>query len=138
MLSTKSKININHIMKYILNFIIVQGQDVRNELVLKSDCVCIGFSITYECTVMGRPGGATVWTGTTFECPGNEITLLHHRFSSDNGPAIGECNDGAIRGRSIRVNGSLYTSQLTITVTCTADVIRRVSSAFMITQVALM
>ena len=99
----------------------MQGQDVRNELVLKSDCVCIGFSITYECTVTGRPGGATVWTGTAFDCPGNEITLLHHRFPPDNGPAIGECNDGAIRGRSVQVNGSLYTSQLTVTVT--ADVI---------------
>ena len=42
-------------------------------------CVRPGDTLTYECTVTG-PYGATVWTGTAFECSHNrenEIILLH-------------------------------------------------------------
>ena len=55
--------------------------------------------------------GTTVWRGTAFDCSsaGNEIVLLHDRFTS--GEAT--CNHGQIVGRGITVvNSSCYTSQL--------------------------
>ena len=71
----------------------------------------------YECTVMGGVlGGATVWKGTAFDCPLNEIALLHSRFTSANS-IFGVCNNGAIVARSLPVEGNNYTSQLNVTVT---------------------
>ena len=29
-------------------------------------CLCPGDSLTYECTVMGEPGGSTAWTGSIY------------------------------------------------------------------------
>ena len=58
----------------------------------------------------------TVWQGSAFECPGsNEITLLNSHFTSQEG-AYGECNNGNIVAKSLRVEGDLYTSQLSVTV----------------------
>ena len=68
----------------------------------------------YECTVKGGAGGATVRQGTAFDCLSNEITLLHSRFMSLSNGTFGVCNNGAIVGRSIGVENSCYTSQLTI------------------------
>ena len=61
--------------------------------------------------------GATVWTGTAFNCSETEdkLTLLHirDRFSS----IIRGCNDDAISGHGIRIDGNrYYTSQLNIIV----------------------
>ena len=61
---------------------------------------------------MGGPNDHTVWQGGAFDC--DEITLLHSRFTSQEG-AYGECNDGAIFAKSLRVEGDLYTSQLIVT-----------------------
>ena len=69
----------------------------------------------------GGEKGTTVWKGSALSdrCDSNEIALLHHRFK--NGTST-ECNNGAITGRSIRVennscsNGSLYISQLEVVV----------------------
>ena len=70
--------------------------------------------MSYQCTVCGE--GATVWTGSLFDCAGDEITLRHSQFVSG---SIGECNDGAVIARSIGVkdtNGSCcYASQLSFT-----------------------
>ena len=44
----------------------------------------------------------------------NEISLRHSRYTG--GGTVGDCNDGAIVGRSLRRDGSCYTSQLTVTV----------------------
>ena len=81
-------------------------------------CTCPGSTLTYECTVVGGSGGATVWRGTVFNCPlsDHEIVLLHGRFESDTG-TFKTCNNGAIVGRGLRVeDNSSYTSQLNVTV----------------------
>ena len=64
----------------------------------------------------GILGGATVWKGTVFDCPLNEIALLHSRFING---TFGVCNNGAIVARSLLVEGNntTYTSQLNVTVT---------------------
>ena len=78
--------------------------------------VCLENILTLECTINGGRGGTTVWKGTAFsDCDSNEISLLHRRFRDVNGTS-GECNNGAITGRSMRVDGSLYVSQLKVTV----------------------
>ena len=67
---------------------------------------------------MGGPGGATLWNGTAFNCFSDAILLLHYYYLSTDG-AIGSCNNGAIVGRSISVEGNNanYNSQLNVTVT---------------------
>ena len=62
----------------------------------------------------GIPGGATIWKGTAFDCPLNEIALLHSRFTYG---TFGVCNNGAIVTRSFPVEGNNYTSQLNVTLT---------------------
>ena len=55
-----------------------------------------------------------MWQGSgVFNCPNNnnEIILCHLIFHSS---VIGVCNDGAIVGENLRVDGSSYTSQLNI------------------------
>ena len=49
---------------------------------LKSGCGCSASheSLIYECTVMGGPGGATVWTGTALNCPSDEISPASWTF----------------------------------------------------------
>ena len=82
--------------------------------VVTSECACPSETLSFDCTVMDGPGGATIWNGSAFDCQGNEITLLHGLTSSG---ILGECNDGAIVGRRVSVEGNLYTSQLNVTVT---------------------
>ena len=83
-------------------------------MMLTSECICPGFSVTYECTVMGTENGFTVWQGSALDCIGNEITLRHRLYTSRDG-AYGECNRGLVRGRSLRIEaGSFYVSQLSI------------------------
>jgi hypothetical protein len=81
-----------------------------------SDCICLGYSATYECNVSGL--GSTIWTGTAFSnCPNNRIVLRHTQFSSPAG-TTGACNSGAIVGQSIGVQDTdCYTSQLDVSVT---------------------
>ena len=81
-----------------------------------NDCAFDGDTLTFNCTVLSSAGGATVWMGTAFDCPNNEITLLHSLYKSGQG-AIGVCNNGAIVAQSLGVEDSYYTSQLNITVT---------------------
>ena len=70
--------------------------------------------MSYECTVTG--GGGTVWTGSAFNCYryNNEIVLFNSRFDTG---TYGTCNNGAIVGRSLSVDGNNYTSQLNVTIT---------------------
>ena len=70
--------------------------------------------MTYECTVKGDAGGATVWQGTAFDCRSNEIALLHSRYTSLDSGTFGVCNNGAIVAKSTGVENNCYTSQLTI------------------------
>ena len=76
-----------------------------------NNCTCEGCDQVYECRVTGS--GATVWTGTAFDCSNNEIAILHS--SSSTGVEI-TCNDGAIVGRLIRAENNTYISQLTVSV----------------------
>jgi hypothetical protein len=83
--------------------------------VTTSDCVCPGDDQIYECTVVGGLGGITVWRGTAFNCEvGAAINLLHSQFVSEEG-AFGNCNGGAIRGKSLRIENNKYISQLVVT-----------------------
>ena len=84
-------------------------------IVLKSNCICPGYTLTFaECAVVGMPSDLTVWRGSAFDCPTSGIILLHRRFNSQT--TAGECNNGSIIGRGIRVEGNCFTSQLNITV----------------------
>ena len=60
--------------------------------------------------------GATVWTGTAFDCPEteNQLTFVHirDRFTD----TYKGCNGGAIRGRGLRIEENGYTSQVNIRV----------------------
>jgi hypothetical protein len=61
--------------------------------------------------------GAIIWTGSAFDCTStnNEIIIfLSSRFSTGN---IETCNNGAIVGRSLSIEGNHYTSQLNVTIT---------------------
>ena len=79
-----------------------------------NECVCPGDKLTYRCTVQGSLTGATVWSGTAFSgCLQNEILLPHH----PTGGSFGTCNNGAIVGQSLGVQGNNYTSQLNVTIT---------------------
>ena len=81
-----------------------------------SDCVCPGHELRLECTVVG--GAATIWRGSTFNCPtsqNNRILLRHSQFESGDSNV---CNNGRIIGRSINKtsdsDGIKYISQLII------------------------
>ena len=76
-----------------------------------SGCACPGDNMTFECSVAGPV--ATVFQGSAFDCEnsGNTINLLHSRFHSTNG-TNGTCNNGAIVGQSLNVEGNCYASQL--------------------------
>ena len=69
-------------------------------------------------SVLLRGYVSTVWTGTAFNCSSsnNDILLLHTPFSSSEGD-YGSCNNGAIVGRNLGVEGNYYTSQLNVTIT---------------------
>ena len=78
-------------------------------------CVCPSEYLTYECTVMGEPGGTTVWLGSAFNCISREISLFHSNYESTRG-AYGECGD--IEGQGLRVvndtNNQVHVSQLRV------------------------
>ena len=67
-----------------------------------------------------------MWSGTAFTCSSGEIRLRHSNFVG----AVGSCNDGAINGTGVTLNGNQYTSRLDVimtaelvgrTVTCSVD-----------------
>ena len=68
----------------------------------------------FDCTTVGL--GSTIWRVTAFDCTANQIILRHTRFT-DVGGTSGDCNDGAIIGKSTGVDGNCYTSQLNATAT---------------------
>ena len=88
-------------------------------------CYCPGKVVTYECTFAldGGEGGSTIWRGGAFHCQDGsamEISLLHYRYSLPEGVSQ-SCNDGAIVGRSVKVENDThthsYTSQLDVELT---------------------
>ena len=85
--------------------------------VLKSCYTCPGDALTYECTVIGRRVGSTVWRGSAFNCTNVEIVLQHKHFTSENG--VHACNNGLITVQILTVDEEqrVYTSQLSVNVT---------------------
>ena len=75
--------------------------------------VLVMYILTYTCTVEGNR--STIWSGSAFDCAGNEIILHHSRFPGEG--VTGECNNGTIIAHSVRVeDNSHYTSQLNVTI----------------------
>ena len=105
-------LHVNACMHYNINSLDIATLHVQG--MTTTGCACPGDILTYECAVTGGPGGATVWTGTVFNCTQNEISLVHSRFNTPSG-AFGLCNNGAIKGYSIGVEANYYTSQLNVT-----------------------
>ena len=72
-------------------------------------------AIAYQCTVCGE--GATVWTGSLFDCTSNDILLSHRLFEDESGTRR-ECNNGAVTAHSVEVlrenDTDCYISQLNI------------------------
>ena len=83
-----------------------EGSDIGLRLV--EDCVCSGYSVTYECITRG-PGSTVFIFGTAQEC---EIDLRHSQFAS--GTAIGQCMDGTVNGSGVSFDRDLFTSQLVV------------------------
>jgi hypothetical protein len=75
----------------------------------ESDVIC-GEVLTFTCTVGG--GNTVIWSGSAFDCAGNEITLVHEEF---NNGTSGECNNGAIVGWSADTIVTCYISKLNVT-----------------------
>ena len=75
-------------------------------------CICEGHNVTYECTVSGN--GATIWTGTAFDCASanNELIIFHS--TNDTSEMSTYCNNEAITVHAIRAENNSYTSQITI------------------------
>ena len=90
---------------------------LRSGLVQLSGCTCPGQTITFECTLLGGFGGATVWKGSGFDCArtDHEIVLLHSHFES-NKRTRRTCNNGTIIGETIQTVENYYISQLHVTV----------------------
>ena len=76
---------------------------------------CLDWTLIYECTVMGRPGGTIVWTGTAPNCPSDEISLDNWYFT-DAEVIFESCNETTVLN-NYSVQDNLYTSQLDVTVT---------------------
>ena len=81
-------------------------------------CITEGRNISYQCTVTDTsnpPIRSTVWSGSAFRCPGsaNEINLPHGQFDELKMSGLPSC--GALRTTSLKVNGSNYESQLSLT-----------------------
>ena len=81
-------------------------------------CIPDGRNISYQCTVNDTSFiGSTIWRGTAFECPGSgdHINLLHSQFNQSEMTGLPLC--GTLRTTSLKVNGSIYVSQLSLTAT---------------------
>ena len=85
-----------------------------SELVQLSDCTCLGYTQTFECSIC--EGGVTVWSSTFFECSRQEIHLRHSQYSDVEASANGECNQGSVLAKSIGIHQQCYISQLIVTI----------------------
>ena len=81
-------------------------------------CIPERMNVSYQCTVVDTSSiGSTVWSGSAFQCPdsSNQINLQHGQFSELEMGGLPSC--GTFRITSLRVNGSTYVSQLSLTAT---------------------
>ena len=93
------------------------------ELVKTSNCTCPGDVVVYNCHVNGI--GFTIWRGSAFDCTNSQILLRHSSFG--NGGTMGQCNSGAIVGRSLGVNLDelIYSSELRVNLASDPELIGR-------------
>jgi hypothetical protein len=94
-----------------------ESVDLHNEFKFVNGCSCPGYNVTYECTVMGEITGATIWTGTAFDCAAtsDEITLFHNPETIG---LVPQCNNGAIIAKKLNRSSNsdeVFTSQLNVT-----------------------
>ena len=77
-------------------------------------CIPEGRNVSYQCTVDGVV--LTVWTRSAFTCPAasDSVVLLHSLFTLPGGVSD-SC--GGLTAMSVGVNGTEYTSRLTLTAT---------------------
>ena len=85
-------------------------------------CLCPGDVVVYECSVMGKPGGFTTFSGKFFNCAeyGDHAALVlpHSAFNHSQLQGVnGTCNNGTVVGQSLGVHDGIYSSQLKIIVT---------------------
>ena len=96
----------------LINFVLF-SHAAGNELSLINQCTCLGFSLTYECTIVTE-GGATIWKGSAIDCPkiDNEIFLSHslREFTKFNM----SCRDRPITAYGIGIEDNRYISRLDI------------------------
>ena len=81
-------------------------------------CIPEGKTVSYQCTVVGSlsPPGSTVWLGSAFNCfDSSDLIVLHHFMYNTQTGARGSCGD--LTAMSVGVNGTEYTSRLTLTAT---------------------
>lgn len=102
---------------------------LENRLIRLTSCICPGYTVVYECTIVG--GSATVWNGNAFNCSNShdEIILLHPFESGVDHTMM--CNDGNIFGRGIKTDTrNIHISRLYVKVSnnligksivCTSD-----------------
>ena len=57
--------------------------------------------MSYECGICSEGAGATVWTGSVFNCTSGEITLRHRDFGTE--LVSGECNSRNVTAHSTGV-----------------------------------
>ena len=92
---------------------------------LRNDCSCPGYNLTFECTVNGsiNIGSSTLWRGEVFQnsCMISELYLRHREFLQGTSQTC-KNNDVILHAYSLQVgtidteNGyNSYTSQLNIT-----------------------
>ena len=79
-----------------MHCVVTVTDGAKNGLLLLSECTCIEYTITFECTVLSGFGGATVWKGSAFDCArsDNEVVLLHSPIES-NEHKLRTCNNGS-------------------------------------------
>ena len=82
-------------------------------------CLCPGDSVTCECTVLGEPGGSTVWRGSIFNnyCFSQEIILFHEGIHEECGDIVGQSlrSDAGVNATNDNSTTlSHYTSRLTV------------------------
>ena len=77
-------------------------------------CIPDGTTVNYDCTVMDSLGvGSTVWRGSAFSCSGsppNALNLIHSGYVNGTSDICGD-----LSAMSFGIDGSNYTSRLTVT-----------------------
>ena len=76
-------------------------------------CIPDGTTVNYQCTVMDDGSRVTVWLVSAFNCSGsppNALNLLHAAYTTETSATCGD-----LSGMSVGVDGTNYTSILTVT-----------------------